>query len=363
MMTRSEKGAPMRHAVLIALLLGAAGPAGAESVPPPTVRPVVSEIVAPDAARARQFTGVIVAAQDMTLAFQTLGRIEDRAVSVGDQVKAGDVLARLDQVTLDEDVANAEAALASADAQLITADSALSRARELAARGVDTAAREEEAARARAAAAAALERAEADLARARDAQGFAELHAPIDGIVTGTMIDAGAVVSAGAPVLTLAGAEGREAVIDLTDSVLSLLRLGDRFEVSLRAGPGVRVDGLLSEIEPVADASTRTRRVHIALIDPPRTFRIGALARARPLGRDGALLTLPVSAILTRDGRTWAWRVTRADRSVRRIPITVGPVIYDDRAVIRDGLTPGDEIVVKGVNSLQDGQVVGPGVK
>lgn len=363
MMTMFGKRPPMRMSALIALALGIAGAASAESVPPPPPRPVVSEIVAPDVARARQFTGIVVAAQDMTLAFQTLGRIEEREASVGDQVKAGDVLARLDQVTLDEDVANAEAALASANAQLITADNALSRARELAARGVDTAAREEEAARARAAAAAALERAEADLVRARDAQGFAELHAPIDGIVTETMIDAGAVVSAGTPVLTLAGAEGREAVIDLTDGVLSLLRLGDRFEVSLRGGPGEAVAGRLSEIEPVADVSTRTRRVHITLIDPPSSFRIGALVRARPLGRDGALLTLPTSAVLTRDGATWAWRVSPGDRRVRRIPIAVGPVAYGDRAIIEDGLTPGDEIVVKGVNSLLDDQIVGPGVK
>lgn len=370
MMIGPQKGMFMHRAALVAIALaialGIAGsPAAAQSDPPLPlpVRPVVSEIVAPDVARARQFTGIVVAAQAMTLAFQTLGRIEDRGVSVGDQVAMGDVLARLDQVTLDEDVANAQALLASAEAQLTTADNALARARELAARGVDTATREEEAARARAAAFAALESAQADLARARDAQGFAELRAPIDGIVTETMIDAGAVVSPGAPVLTLAGAQGREAVLDLTDAVLSLLRLGDRFEVSLRTGAATAVDGTLSEIEPVADASTRTRRAHITLEAPPRSFRIGALVRVRALGRAGASVTLPLSAILTRDGRTWAWRVSPTDRRVSRIPITVGPVVYADRAIIAEGLTPGDEIVIKGVNSLHDDQIVGPGVK
>jgi RND family efflux transporter MFP subunit len=345
---------------LCAALAMVATSAAAQSVPPLPARPVVSEIVAPDAARVRQFTGVVVAAKSLTLAFQTLGRIADRPVSVGDQVKAGDVLARLDQVTLDEDVTNATGALASASAQMTTADNALERAHELAARRVDTAAREEEAARARAAAAAVMESAAADLARARDALGFAELRAPIDGIVTRTMIDAGAVVSAGTPVLTLAGDDGREAVIDLTDGVLSVLRLGDRFAVSLRAGDPP-VDGRLTEVEPVADAATRTRAAHITLVNPPAAYRIGALVRVRAVGRAGSLVTLPVSAILTRSGETWAWRVAPGTRAATRIPITVGPVAYDDRAIITDGLTPGDEIIVKGVNSLQDGQIVGPG--
>ncbi|MFT6773446.1 MAG: RND family efflux transporter MFP subunit, partial [Paracoccaceae bacterium] len=328
-------GTAMRRAALSLMLAAsaiAAPPAAAQDAAP-APRPVVSEIVARDVARAREFTGVVVAATQLNLAFQTLGRMAERDVRLGDHVTAGQVLARLDQVTLDEDAAAAAAALSNAQAQLRTAQSGLDRAAELVARGVAPTERQEEAQRGLAAATAARERAEADLARARDAQGYSQLTAPMDGVVVATLIDAGAVVAAGTPVLTLAGDDGREAVIDVSDPALRHMTLGARFEVASRTGAGGGVQGAVSEIEPVADAATRTRRVHITLIDPPATMRLGSLVRAHAVGRDGPMMTLPQSAILTRGADTLVWRVAPGARGVGLIAVTLGPDAPGDRVI------------------------------
>jgi RND family efflux transporter MFP subunit len=385
---RAAKRTPMRtpkrtpkhlaSAALVALIAASSAaraqdPASAAAAP----RPVVSEILTADVAQARRFAGVVVAATQLNLAFQTLGRIASRDVRLGAQVKKGDVLARLDQVTLDEDVAAAEAAQSIAEAHLRTARSALARAEELAARRVAPAVRVEEARRTLASAEAARDGAAADLARARDAQGFSSLIAPMDGVIAATLVDAGAIVSPGLPVLTLAGDDGREVVIDVTDAVLRDLAIGTRFEVTARTIGSASVAGVLTEIEPVADAGTRTRRVHVTLTDPPAGLRLGALVRAAVLGRDGPLTTLPQSAILTGPNGPAVWRVTAGSRALALAPVTLGPDMPGDRVVIVQGTAPGlapglapgralalgDEIMTKGVNSVTDGQIVGPGVK
>jgi RND family efflux transporter MFP subunit len=325
-------------------------------------RPVVSQIVHPDAAFARAFTGTVVARTQISLGFQTLGQIAERPVTVGDVVTKGQVLARLDPYTLDEDVAAARAALATAQAQQVTASNALERARQLQTRGVASTARLEDAERALAAADAAVTSATADLARATDARGYSDLVAPMDGVIVSTEAEAGAVVSAGTPVVVLASTSKNEAVIDMPEGLSGLLRPGDRFEVSLRGGNTPPVVGALRLVEPVVDASSRTRRVHLTLADPPPAYRIGSLVRAQPTALDrAALFTLPHSAI-RRDGEAAAvWRVDPATRAVALVPVTLDPQGVGDRAAVTEGLKDGDEIITRGVNSLTEGQIVGLG--
>lgn len=325
-------------------------------------RPVVSQIVQPGAAFARAFTGTVVARTQISLAFQTFGRVSERRVTVGDTVTKGQVLARLDPYTLDEDVAAAEAALSTAQAQQVTAVNALDRARALQTRGVASTARLEDAQRALTAADAAVASATADLARATDARGYSELVAPMDGVIVSTDAEVGAVVSAGTPVMVLASTSENEAVIDLPEGLLSMLSIGDSFEVSLRGGNTPPVAGALRLVQPVVDAASRTRRVHLTLIDPPPAYRIGSLVRAQPTALDRtALFTLPHSAIRREGEAASVWRVDPASRAVTLVPVTLDPQDVGDRAAITQGLTAGDEIVTRGVHSLTEGQIVGAG--
>lgn len=334
----------------------------AASDSPATPRPVISQIVHPDAALARTFTGTVVARTQISLGFQTLGQIAERPVTVGDVVTAGQVLARLDPYTLDEDVAAAEAALATARAQQVTASNALTRARELQTRGVASIARLEDAERALAAADSAVDSAAADLARATDARGYSDLVAPMDGVIVSTEAEPGAVVSAGTPVVVLASTSENEAVIDMPEALLDLLGLGDSFEVSLRGGNTPPVTGTLRLVEPVIDPSSRTRRVHLTLTDPPPAYRIGSLVRAQPMVHDRTpLFTLPMTAIRQDGDGAAVWRVDPATRAVSLVPVTLDPQGLGDRAAITAGLQDGDEIITRGVHSLTEGQIVGAG--
>jgi RND family efflux transporter MFP subunit len=322
-------------------------------------RPVVSEIAAPGPVQPRSFTGTVEAEVTTNLAFLTLGRVASLPVTAGDVVRSGDVLATLDQVSLNEDLAAAEAALQGARAQAEFAQQSLDRVKQLVARNVASQAQLESAQAAVATSAAAVVAGEADLARARDAAGYSQLTAPMDGIVTQTLVDPGTVVSVGTPVLTLAGLSGREAVVDVPAEFLALLPNNAAFEVTGRGSSPLRA--VLSRVEPSANEGTRSRRLRLTLQDAPASYRLGSLILARLAGAETSVMTLPQQAIVGEAGKPRVWRVGEG-RKVVLVPITLGTDL-GGRVVVTAGLSAGDEIVVRGVNSLTEGQMVGEGVQ
>ena len=323
------------------------------------LRPVVSEIVTPDSVQSRLFTGTVEAEVTSTLAFLTLGRLATLQVALGDKVAKGAVLASLDQVTLDEDLSAAQAALEAAQARALFAAQSYDRVQALVKRAVASAVQLEQAQAALDTAKAAMVAAEADLARAKDAASYSTLTAPMDAIVTATLVDPGTVVTVGTPILTLAGLTGREAVLDVPPDILALLKVGDGFEVTGRASAPIQ--GKLVRIDPAAGSGARSRRIHLALGDPPNTYRLGSLISARLATQSLSLLSVPQSALTGGPEAPQVWRVGHGCK-VALVPVTLGAALEDHRVVVTAGLTGGDEIVVRGVHSLTDGQTVGPAI-
>ncbi len=79
--------------------------------------------------------------------------------------------------------------------------------------------------------------------------------------------------------MTVARPDIREAVLDIPDSMTQYFEQGTPFNVQLQADPKVTGQGTVREVAPQADAQTRTRRVRIALDNPPEGFRLGATIR------------------------------------------------------------------------------------
>lgn len=352
-------------AVLAGAVLTVAGPAHAENPAPQpapaTARPVVSEIVAGEAQRLRSFPGFVAATVETTLAFQTPGRISTRPVRAGDVVQTGDVIATLEEITLSEDVAAARAALAAVQAEAELARRSLARIAELNRRNVASAAQMEAATAQRDSAEARMAAAEADVERAEAAERFGTLRAPVDGVITSVLAEPGAAASPGMPVVTLASRAEREAVIDLPAEVLAILPPDARFVVAARQEGGAVVGGRLRLIEPVAGTATRSRRVRIALGDGARQLRLGALVTAALDMPVAPVITVPATAVLPSEGGPAVWRVGTG-RAAQAVAVVLGPVI-GDRVVVEKGLNTGDEIIIRGINSIAEGQILGSGVR
>jgi len=321
-------------------------------------RPVVSLIVDPQAGISLSYTGEVEARTETALGFPMIGTVAARPVSTGDLVKKGDVLARLDTEDLNADLRTADAGVTVAEAQLRSAKDAQERAKTLAERGVGSATRLEDAERALISAQARLDQAEASQARAIDVRNLATLTAPYDGVVTGVFAEPGATLSAGQTILQLAAIGEREIVIDLSEAEAGLRKPGDQFIASLLASEAIRADAVLTRIDPVAERATRTYRLHLSLESAPEEFRLGSLVRVLPaVGKDEDIV-LPVATLLDPPA---VWVVDRTSNVVSLRPVEVSHT-SGEFAIIAAGLTAGDEVVTKGIHSLEEGQAVGPRV-
>ena len=187
--------------------------------------------------------------------------------------------------------------------------------------------------------------------------GYAQLQAEFDGVVVAVDAEVGQVVSPGQTVVTIARPDVREAVVDVPEDSDGSIQPGTQFDVALQVDPAIKATGRVREIAPQADQTTRTRRVRIALDNPPPTFRLGTTITATLTARIAPQIELPASALLERDGKTMVWVVDPATGKVALQDVSVsGRTARTIR--IGEGLASGTQVVIAGVNSLVPGQTV-----
>ena len=327
-----------------------------ETKVPEPVRPVMSMVLESNSSDGTIAVGVVEPRFKTSLAFRVLGRLTGRPVNVGDLVAEGETVGTIDPTVLELAVRAAKAELAKAEAQLANAQATEQRKRALITSEATTKQALDDAEQSRAGAEASVARAQANLMKATEQLGYAQLKADFAGVVTAVDAEVGQVVSPGQSVLTLARPDIREAVVDIGADFPLSLELGLPFTVSLQLLPGIQVEGEIREIAPQADPVTRTRRVRIALNNPPPTFRLGATVSAKLNKEQSPILRVPASAVLAKDGTNFVWLIDLPTSSVslHRVDLST-----DEGGIrVTGGLAPGARIVIAGIHSLKQGQQV-----
>jgi membrane fusion protein, multidrug efflux system len=353
----------MRGLILAAItcagLIGAVPFAMAEEAEStaPMVRPVLYEIASRTPPQTMRFVGVVTARESTRYAFRVGGRMVLRNVSVGDAVTGREFLARLDTTLLELAVDNAEANLAIARAQHDNAVTAAARVQALFDSNSAPRASRDRAAEQAAAAQSGVAQAEAQLTQAQDQLDQAQLVARSAGVVTEVSAQAGQLVAAGQPVLTIANPDVRDVVINVPEEVAGQLQPGMQAQVWPQLDADNKVTGTLREIAPEANSVTRQWQVKIGIEKPPHSLWLGTTAEV-DFGSTGlGLVTVPDSAILRRDDEVSLWIIDPESESVTRRAVTLGAG-QGGRTAITEGLEPGEYVAIAGVHVLQDGQNV-----
>jgi RND family efflux transporter MFP subunit len=318
------------------------------------VRPVLSTVVEPTARGSTEAVGSVERRYKTDLSFRVLGRLIARPVNVGDSVEQGEIVGAIDSTALELAVRSAKAELSRSQAQLANASATEQRQRTLIATDTTSKQTLDNAVQIRAGAEASVARAQANLTKALEQLGYAQVKADFAGVVTAVGVDVGQVVSPGQTVVTVARPDIREAIVDIGPDFPVPLRVGLPFMVSLQLLPAIQVGGQIREIAPQADPVTRTRRVRIALNDPPSTFRLGAMVTARLASDQRSILSMPQPAVLSKDGENFVWVVDLPANTVSLRKVDVFP---DGRGFqVTSGLEAGTHIVTAGIHSLKQGQ-------
>ncbi len=344
---------PFTLAVIAAVALAGCKKEEEAAAPP---RPVLSMVVAPTALPGTRFAGTVQAKVQAALGSRVAGRLVSRGVHVGDLVKKGEVLAVLDGTAYELAVRSARAELSSAEATLASTVATEERQKTLLQSNAAAKAAVESAEQSREAADAGLIRARTALVKAEEQLSYTRILAEFDGVVVATGAEVGQTVSPGETVVTVAQPDERDAVVDIPETA-EAIAVGSRFTVSLQINPAVTVKGVVREVAPSADAATRTRRVKIALENPPDTVRLGTTITAELEGPDLTAIMVPQVAVLQKDGKPHVWLVDAAKGEVHLAPIETGAAIGRSLPVT-SGLKQGDRVVTAGVNSLEEGQKI-----
>jgi RND family efflux transporter MFP subunit len=204
--------------------------------------------------------------------------------------------------------------------------------------------------------------AEADVTRARAAYDEARINfentkilARLSGSVDKREVDAGTLVSPTTPLCTIVRTDPAKVVVNVPERDIGLLEIGGQAVVTAAAGM-VEVAGVVERISPTVDPATRTMLAEIVVPNASRALRPGMYADVTLLIEEKTDVVLVSEKALVR--RDEATEVFRVDEGVAHAtPVEVG-IVADGVAEVRDGLTAGDMVVVRGQYLLNDGDPV-----
>lgn len=321
------------------------------------VRPVRTMVAAVDQAPLlAEFPGEVRARYESRLGFRVAGKIVARQVEVGSRVRRGQRLMQLDPQDLQLAQAQAGAGLAAAQGNRDLAQADLKRYRELRAQNFVSQALLEAKETSYMTAQASYRQALAAYQNQAHQTGYATLVSDVDGVITGIDAEAGQVVAAGTPVVRVAQPSQREIVIGVPEDQVAALRQMDDIRVRLWADPRQVMAGKIREVSPLADPTTRTYTVKIALPQASDAVQLGMSGYvAFVANTHDRMVKVPLTALLHAGERSAVWVIE--DGVVRLVPVQVAGSSGND-ILLASGLAPGQVVVTAGAHLLKAGQKV-----
>jgi len=325
--------------------------------------------------------GNLIGAATVDVAPKTGGRLVNINVKLGDQVRRGQLIGKIEDREIVEQVRQAQASQTVGEAQIRGREADLNlaltnveRSRNLFGRQLlprqtldDAEARYTSAV------------AQLDLARAQLSQSASRLQelrinlgnttvtSPVNGFVAKRNVDAGAWVSQNAPLVSVVDISSLRLVANVVEKDLKVVGVGDRAVVEVDAYPGEKFNGRIARVSPVLDPATRTAAMEIEI--PNRDYRLkpGMYANVdlEIEGRDNVLV-VPKIALVDSEGKRGVYLPSEDNKATFK-EVKIG--IEDaDRAEILEGVTEGQTVVSVGAGALRRndqllvaGQQRGPG--
>jgi len=355
MMSRSHRRIFTPAIVAAAVALVACGGHDAEradaELAPVTATVVPVERSADD--RRIEVRGTVQPARESSISSRVTGPVLAVKVRAGQNVSAGQTLIEIQAEASDGQLAQASGALAQARAALALAERNYQRYQALHAENaasdleLDMAKMQFDQAKG------AVEQASGAVQSAGSVAADSKVRAPFAGTVVRTLVEVGDLAAPGRPLVRVESRGGRQIWLDVRESDIQRLQLGDTITVRLDARPDLGdITGTVHEIVPSADSATHTFTVKVDLGD--LAVPSGLSGRAFFAGEAGQRLVVPTSAVHHRGGLELV--VVRAeDGTARTRAVTTGRMVGSDRIEVLSGLDEGDRIAVDLAGPVADG--------
>jgi len=299
-----------------------------------------------------ELDGVIQPVKQSTISAQAAGRIVTLAVKAGDKVRAGQVLAIIDDREAQTGVQRSQAQVAQAQAELRNAQANFDRTRDLQTKGFVSSAALDTADAQLKSAMAGRDQAGAGARQSALAQGFTRVSAPFDGWVLQTQVEAGDLAVPGKPLLTLYAPMPLRAVVQVPVSRSGVARAAGVVEVLLQNGAGGAQWQRPASIStvPTADPVSQTIEWRLELpTEVARALLPGQQVRVRFSGGQASRMLVPAAAVLRRGELTAVYVV--AGKGFALKAVRLGAEHGAEGVEVLAGLTAGDRVALDPVKA------------
>lgn len=303
------------------------------------------------------YPGHVQARYQTELAFQVEGQLFNRLVDVGDFVKKGQPIARLDAKDY---VLNSERFLNQkkvAEADLKRAENDLLRAETLRKKNfigdaeLDKALNIEKAARAE------LKALKAEHAQSINRRGYTELLAVADGVMTDWFVEVGGVVQAGEVIAEMAWSTDWEFVTALAETDINQISIGQQAQLKFWAYGDKTYAALVREIKPISSTASPSYRVKLSLIDKPDSLKLGMTGHVLFSTVTDKVGLLPTTSLIQKDQASYVFVVDPEAHTAHLQAVTYRQAV-GNQMMVDDGLTEGQLVVVAGAHLIADGNKV-----
>jgi RND family efflux transporter MFP subunit len=347
------------------LLVAACAPEPESAKQPRSVKAM--QVVAPSALTSRSFPGRAEAGQDVNLSFRVAGPLIELPAAVGDKVKQGDLVARIDPTDYQSVVSSLEGQLQSAQAAANRAQADLDRIEKTFREdpGATTEMALDRARQLRDSTAATVRSTGATVAGARDQLSYTSLSAPFDGEVVETYVENFETVVPMQLVLRIVDPTRIEFTISVPENQIGYAPYITSVQVSFDALPGIKVTAVIKEISKEASQATRTYPVTLAMDQPegveilPGMAGEALLEAELPEDSVSVGIQIPTTALFAEDDteKSYVWVIDQATNTLERREVQTGE-LSEFGILIRSGLEAGDWVVVAGASLLSAGEEV-----
>jgi len=300
------------------------------------------------------------------------GRIDSLTAKLGDRVSKGQLIAKIEDRELQQQVKQVEqnvlvnrATVTQRESDLQLRKTTLDRQRELLSRGLATRQTIEDAEAAHNSAVAAVELAQAQLGQTQArldelkiTLSNTNIVSPVDGFIGRRNLDQGAFAGANTAILSVVEISTVRLVSNLVEKDFKRVTAGVVALIEVDAFPGEQFTGVVSRVAPVFDAATRTASMEIEVPNPGFRLKPGMFARVKlTVDRRADALTVPRNAVVDSDGKRGVFLVDGQSAKFR--PVTTG-LQDNERIEILSGLEEGTRVITTGALALRDGDRITP---
>lgn len=302
-------------------------------------------------------SGALTPEREAVVRAQVGGSVLQTYVDLGQAVRAGTTLGRIEAGGLQDVYLSARAGVTSASNSADIAQRELARSEKLLAAGAIAERDIEQARRNAIAANAALADARARLATAQKQVGNTVITAPISGVVSDRAVSAGDVVQTGAMLFTVVDPSSMRLEGSVPAEQLGQVKLGAPVTFTVNGYPGRTFTGRVSRVNPVADPATRQVRIVISIPNAEGRLVGGLFATGRLASQSHSGLVVPASAVDSRSNVPAVFRIKGG--KVERVPVQLG--LRDEaaeRIEIASGVQVGDTLLLGAAQGITPGTIV-----